>query len=267
MKQPTEKQDIKIKDLKVCYDHTVVIPSMNLSIPKDKITMIIGSNGCGKSTLLKTIARILKPSKGEIIINGTEIKNQAPKELAKKMAVLPQSPSVPSGLLVKELVAYGRFPYQSPLGGLKAHDLEVIDWAMKSTGIMELKDRFVESLSGGQRQRAWIAMALAQETEILILDEPTTYLDMSHQLEILQLLKKLNQENKTTIVIVLHELNNAAKFADHIIGMKKGKLVFEGAPKAVITKENLRILYEIEANLQMSENGEYPICTDFELLK
>ncbi len=267
MKQPTKKQDIEINGLKVCYDHTVVIPSMNLSIPKDKITMIIGSNGCGKSTLLKSIARIIKPSQGEIVINGTQIKRQAPRELAKKMAVLPQSPTVPSGLLVKELVAYGRFPYQSPFGGLKAHDLKVIDWAMESTGIMELKDRFVESLSGGQRQRAWIAMALAQETEILVLDEPTTYLDMSHQLEILQLLKKLNKENRTTIVIVLHELNNAAKFADHIIGMKEGGLVFEGTPKDVITTENLRVLYEIEAVLQLSEDGAYPICTDFELVK
>ncbi|MDD5934638.1 MAG: ABC transporter ATP-binding protein, partial [Clostridiales bacterium] len=138
---------------------------------------------------------------------------------------------------------------------------------MKSTGVYELRDRRVENLSGGQRQRVWIAMALAQETEILVLDEPTTYLDMAHQLEILQLLKKLNRDNQTTIVMVLHELNNACKFADHIIGLKKGSLVFEGTPKDVITKENLRKLYQIEATLKMSEDNSYPICMDFELVQ
>ncbi|MDD5937217.1 MAG: ABC transporter ATP-binding protein, partial [Clostridiales bacterium] len=170
------ESSIDVKELKVAYDQNVIIPSLNLSIPKGKITMIIGSNGCGKSTFLKTVARILKPSGGEIKINGASIKEQAPREIAKKMAVLPQSPQAPAGLLVKELVGYGRFPYLSPMGGLKEHDMEVIDWAMKSTGVYELRDRRVENLSGGQRQRVWIAMALAQETEILVLDEPTTYL-------------------------------------------------------------------------------------------
>lgn len=261
------ESSIDVKELKVAYDQNVIIPSLNLSIPKGKITMIIGSNGCGKSTFLKTVARILKPSGGEIKINGASIKEQAPREIAKKMAVLPQSPQAPAGLLVKELVGYGRFPYLSPMGGLKEHDMEVIDWAMKSTGVYELRDRRVENLSGGQRQRVWIAMALAQETEILVLDEPTTYLDMAHQLEILQLLKKLNRDNQTTIVMVLHELNNACKFADHIIGLKKGSLVFEGTPKDVITKENLRKLYQIEATLKMSEDNSYPICMDFELVQ
>ncbi len=261
------KSSIEVKNLKMAYDQNVIIPSLSLSIPKGKITMIIGANGCGKSTFLKAIARILKPASGEIRMNGALIKEQAPREIAKKMAVLPQSPTAPAGLLVKELVGYGRFPYLSPMGGLKEHDLEIIDWAMKSTGIYDLRERHVDSLSGGQRQRVWIAMALAQETEILLLDEPTTYLDMAHQLEILHLLKKLNREHNTTIVMVLHELNNACKFADHIIGLKEGNLVFEGKPKDVIIKENLEKLYHIQATLKMSEDNTYPICVDFELIQ
>ena len=181
------------------------------------------------------------------------------------MAVLPQSPQVPEGLLVKELVAYGRFPYQKPVGGLTEHDHQVIRWAMEATGILALKDRRADSLSGGQRQRAWIAMALAQQTGILVLDEPTTYLDMSHQLEILSLLKELNQKNQTTIVMVIHEINHASRFADHIIGMKEGQMVFEGTPADVITEQNLKTLYGIRAKLTLSKDGTYPICTEYEL--
>jgi iron complex transport system ATP-binding protein len=256
---------IEVKDLDVAYEQKYIIKNMNLEIPMGKITMIIGSNGCGKSTLLKTIARILTPRKGEIKLNGLSIKEQAPKEIAKKMAVLPQSPTVPSGLLVKELVAYGRFPYQSALGGLKQEDIDMVNWAMEVTGIAEFADRAVDSLSGGQRQRAWIAMALAQETEILVLDEPTTYLDMAHQLEILLLLQKLNREQNRTIVMVLHELNNATKFADYIVGVKEGDIVFKGKPLDVITKENLKTLYGIDAKLQVDEMNQYPICVDFDI--
>ncbi|MDB8541208.1 ABC transporter ATP-binding protein [Turicibacter sanguinis] len=256
---------IEVKDLDVAYEQKYIIKNMNLEIPKGKITMIIGSNGCGKSTLLKTIARIITPKKGEIKLDGVSLKAQAPKEIAKKMAVLPQSPIVPSGLLVKELVSYGRFPYQSAMGGLKEKDIEMVNWAMKVTGIAEFSERSVDSLSGGQRQRAWIAMALAQETEILVLDEPTTYLDMAHQLEILMLLQKLNKEENRTIVMVLHELNNATKFADYLIGVKEGEVVFRGKPLDVITNENLYTLYGIDVKLQLDETGQYPICVDFSI--
>ena len=256
---------IEVKDLDVAYEQKYIIKNMNLEIPMGKITMIIGSNGCGKSTLLKTIARILTPRKGEIKLNGISIKEQAPKDIAKKMAVLPQSPNVPSGLLVKELVSYGRFPYQSALGGLKQEDIDMVNWAMEVTGITAYADRAVDSLSGGQRQRAWIAMALAQETEILVLDEPTTYLDMAHQLEILLLLQKLNREQNRTIVMVLHELNNATKFADYIVGVKEGNVVFKGKPLDVITNENLYTLYGIDAKLQLDETNQYPICVDFDI--
>lgn len=256
---------IEVKDLDVAYEQKYIIKNMNLEIPMGKITMIIGSNGCGKSTLLKIIARILTPRKGEIKLNGLSIKEQAPKEIAKKMAVLPQSPTVPSGLLVKELVAYGRFPYQSALGGLKQEDMDMVNWAMEVTGIADFANRAVDSLSGGQRQRAWIAMALAQETDILVLDEPTTYLDMAHQLEILLLLQKLNREQNRTIVMVLHELNNATKFADYIVGVKEGNVVFKGKPLDVITQENLKTLYGIDAKLQVDETNQYPICVDFDI--
>ena len=258
---------IQVKDLTVAYEDKVIIENMNLSIPKGEISIIIGANGCGKSTLLKTIARILKPKKGNIFIHGKNVKESKPKALAREMAVLPQSPVCPDGLTVKELIAYGRFPHQKTMAGLSIHDNEMIEWAMKETGLTEFADRPVDSLSGGQRQRAWIAMTLAQETDLILLDEPTTYLDMSYQLEVLLLLQKLNREKKITIVIVLHELNNACRFANHIIGLKKGKVVCEGKPSDVITTKSLREIYGIDAVLQMSERGDYPICMEFELAR
>lgn len=258
---------IQTKDLQIGYEDEIIINKLNLKIPKGKVTMVIGSNGCGKSTLLKAVSRIIPSRHGEILLHGKSLRRQASKSIARKMAVLPQSPCVPTGLMVKELVAYGRFPYQRPMSGLNEHDLQMIDWAMHSTGVYELKEKMVESLSGGQRQRAWIAMALAQETEILVLDEPTTYLDMSHQIEILKLLKKLNRENNRTIIMVIHELNHASKFADHLIGMKKGNVIFEGKPVDVITKENLVQLYGINARLERSRTGNYPICVDYDTLE
>ncbi|MDO5294782.1 MAG: ABC transporter ATP-binding protein [bacterium] len=263
----SREQAVEVKDLQVGYDDNIIIENLNLTVPKGEITMIIGANGCGKSTLLKSIGRILTPKRGEVHVNGVEIKKQASKELAKQMAVLPQNPQVPSGLLVRELVAYGRAPYQKAFGGLSQEDYEMVDWAMKATGIHEFADRQIDALSGGQRQRAWIAMAIAQGTEILILDEPTTYLDMAHQLEILKLLQQINKDYKRTIIMVLHELNNATKFATHLIGMKKGSVVFEGKPKDVITKENLKTLYGIDATLMFDEALGYPICVDFDLVK
>lgn len=258
---------IKVKNLSVSYEDNLIIENMNLSIPKGEISIIIGSNGCGKSTLLKTISRINKPKSGEIYINNKNIKDVKEKDIAKEAAFLPQGPICPSGLTVRELVAYGRFPHQKLLGGLSKEDKKVINWAIDETGLSEYKDREVSSLSGGQRQRAWIAMVLAQETEIIMLDEPTTYLDMSYQLEVLEVLEKLNKEKNITIVIVLHELNNACRFAHNIIGLKKGKVVCMGKPKDVINKENLKEIYGIEANLEVSKNGKYPICTEYELLR
>lgn len=254
---------IKVDRLYVSYEQNSVIEDMSLTIPKGRITVIVGPNGCGKSTLLKTIARIIKPKDGTISVNDKDVRKQPSKEVARQVSVLPQSPKTPTGLLVKELVAYGRFPYQKPVGGLNEHDMEMIRWAVEETGLTEFVERTVDSLSGGQRQRAWIAMALAQDTEILLLDEPTTYLDMSYQLDILLLLQKLNREKKRTIVMVLHELNNACRFGEHIIGLKDGRIVFQGPPNQVITEENLYEIYGIRAQLQKSREGDYPVCVEY----
>lgn len=255
---------IQVTHLDVAYEQRTIINNLNLEFPKGKISIIIGSNGSGKSTLLKTVARIIKPKKGSIIINGKDVRKQTGKHVAKQVAVLPQNPIAPQGLLVKELVAYGRFPYQKAMGGLNEHDHAIIQWAIKETGLSGFQDCPIDNLSGGQRQRAWIAMALAQETEILLLDEPTTYLDISYQLEILQLLQQLNQKEKRTIVMVLHDLNLASRFADHIVGVKSGEVIFSGPPKDVINPQNLYQIYGIKAKMELNETGDYPICVEYD---
>lgn len=258
---------IRVENLSVSYEENLIIDGMNLSVPKGEISIIIGANGCGKSTLLKTIGRIIPPKKGDIFINGRNIKTQKEKQLAAQVAFLPQGPVCPPGITVRELIAFGRFPHQKMIGGLKSHDKDIIGWAMEETELGAYGNREIGSLSGGQRQRAWIAMTLAQETDIIMLDEPTTYLDMSYQLEVLEVLKRLNQKRNITIVIVLHELNNACRFANNIIGLKEGKIVCMGAPSQVITKESLKKIYGIEAKLQISDNKQYPICMEYELEK
>lgn len=257
---------ITTDSLNISYGSIDIVKDLNLKIPKGKITTIIGSNGCGKSTVLKTIARILTPKSGDIYINEKSIKEQSSKELAKTMAVLPQSPQAPNGLTVEELIGYGRFPHQKGFGKLKKEDKEVIQWALEATGLIEFRERDIEDLSGGQRQRAWIAMALAQQTDILILDEPTTYLDLAHQLEILNLLKELNEKQGTTIVMVIHELNNAARFADYMIGMKSGKIACEGTAYEVMTKENLKELFNIDAEIIQDPRNNKPVCVTYNML-
>lgn len=257
---------ISTKNLNISYGTVDIVKDLNLEIPKGKITTIIGSNGCGKSTILKTIARILQPKSGDIYINNKNIKGEKPKDIAKVMAVLPQSPTAPAGLTVEELIAYGRFPHQKGFGTLKKEDKDIITWALKSTGIEEFRERAIEDLSGGQRQRAWIAMALAQQTEILILDEPTTYLDLAHQLEVLKLLEKLNKEQGTTIVMVIHELNNAARFADHMIGVKQGEVVCQGSAFEVMTKDNLKKLFNIDAEIVNDPRNNRPVCITYDMI-
>lgn len=255
---------IEVQSITAGYGKHIILEDVSVRIPKGKVTMIIGPNGCGKSTLLKHIARIKRPGKGRILLEQKDMAKLSAKAIAKKMAILPQSPVAPSGLLVKELVSFGRFPYQKPMGPLQKEDMEIIERSMKQTGILAQKDALVETLSGGQRQRAWIALALAQNTDIIVLDEPTTYLDISYQLELLELLKQMNTDSGQTIIMVLHELNLACRYADHIIGMKQGKILFEGKPNDVITPEHLHDLYGIRVQLQKSKDGSYPICVDYE---
>lgn len=262
VKYMTDNIAISVKNLDVGYENNLIINDMNLDIPKGKISIIIGANGCGKSTLLKSMGRMIKPTGGEIYINDISIKKYKDKDLAKTMAILPQSPKCPDSITVKELVGFGRYPYQSAMCGMSKEDNSIVEDAIEKTELIEYKNRGVSTLSGGQRQRAWIAMTLAQNTDIILLDEPTTYLDMAYQLEVLTLLKKLNEENGTTIVMVLHELNLACKFADNIIGLKKGSVICQGRPADVITEECLRAIYGIDACLIKSEN-DYPICIDF----
>ncbi|SEN91120.1 iron complex transport system ATP-binding protein [Amphibacillus marinus] len=254
---------ISVEDVKVGYDDQLIIDSLSITIPKGQITTIIGPNGCGKSTLLKSIARILKTSGGSIYLDGKSISQTPTKEVAQKMAILPQSAEAPAGLTVRELVTYGRAPHQSRFGRLKQADLEAIDWALAETGLHELEDRAIDALSGGQRQRVWIAMALAQDTEVVILDEPTTYLDMSHQLDILQLLEKLNKNQKKTIVMVLHDLNHASRFSHHLIAMRNGALVTHGVPNDVMTAANLQYVFNINAMLAVCPFSQNPICLSY----
>ena len=230
---------------------------------KKGITLIVGGGYHGKSTLLKVISRILPAKRGEVRIDGMDIRKEKAEHIAKKVAVLPQTPTCPNAITVRELVSYGRFPYRKAIGGMSRHDIEQVDWALEKTGLTEISGRLVTELSGGQRQRSWIAMTLAQETEMILLDEPTTYLDMAYQLDVLQLLERMNREKQLTIMMVLHDLNEACRFADHIIGLKNGKVVCEGRPADVITRENIREIYGIDAKLVMSDGG-YPICMEFD---
>lgn len=254
-------------DLSIGYGEQLIVKDLSVQIPNQKITTIIGPNGCGKSTLLKAITRIISHQSGTVVLDGKNVSKENTKVLAKKMAILPQTPESASGLTVGELVSYGRFPYQTGFGRLSQKDYEVIDWAMKVTNTSTFKYLPVDSLSGGQRQRVWIAMALAQETEIIFLDEPTTYLDMAHQLEVLELLQRLNKEEKRTIVMVLHDLNQAARFADYIVALKDGQIVKAGPCEEVITKEVLRGVFNIDAEIGIDPRTGKPMCITYDLLK
>lgn len=254
-------------DLNIGYGERLIIKNLSITIPDHKITTIIGSNGCGKSTLLKAITRVISHQSGSILLDGKNISNENTKVLAKKIAILPQTPEGAAGLTVGELVSYGRFPYQKGFGRLTKKDFDVIDWALDVTGTADFKYRQVDSLSGGQRQRVWIAMALAQETEIIFLDEPTTYLDMAHQLEVLELLQTLNREQGRTIIMVLHDLNQAARFADYIIALKDGEIVKAGACEEVISREVLRDVFQIDAVIGTDPRTSKPMCITYNLLK
>lgn len=258
---------IVAKDIQVGYEDQIVINELSVQIPKGKITTIIGPNGCGKSTLLKTLARILKTRKGVVYLDKQILHETSSMEIARKMAILPQTAEAPAGLTVKELVTYGRFPHQSRFGRLKKGDLEAIDWAIEVIQLSALQDRSIEALSGGQRQKVWIAMALAQDTEVIILDEPTTYLDMSHQLDVLHLLEKLNQHHNKTIIMVLHDLNHASRFSHHLIAMRDGNIIISGHPTEVMTQQYLQKIFQIEPLLTICPFSNHPICLSYEKSK
>ncbi len=255
------------ENLRIAYGDQLIVDDLSVTIPDRKITAIIGANGCGKSTCLKGMTRLIPRQSGAVLLDGHDISSQKTKTLARKMAILPQTQEAANGLTAGELVSYGRFPYQNGLGRLTKADYAHISWAMAVTNTAQFRDRQVDSLSGGQRQRVWIAMALAQETDIIFLDEPTTYLDMAHQLEVLELLVKLNNDQGRTIIMVLHDLNQAARFADHLIAMKDGSVVKAGPADEVIEPAVLREVFGIDAVIGQDPRNGRPMCITYDLLK
>lgn len=228
---------LEARDVRLGYGEREIVPGLSVAVPPGRITVVVGPNACGKSTLLRAMARLLAPSAGAVLLDGRSIQEMATKEVASVLGILPQSPTAPEGITVSDLVGRGRYPHQGWFRRWSSEDDEAVARALLSTDVLELADRSVDELSGGQRQRVWIAMALAQRTDILLLDEPTTFLDASHQLDVLDLLTDLNHEQGVTMVAVLHDLNLACRYADHMIAMKAGRIVAEGRPVDIVTEE------------------------------
>ncbi|MGG0176979.1 MULTISPECIES: ABC transporter ATP-binding protein [Gottfriedia] len=222
------------ENITIKYDNRVISRNLSVQIPDGSFTVIVGPNGCGKSTLLRTLSNLLKPSEGQILLDGKAITSYKSKEVARKLGLLPQSSTAPDGITVANLIAHGRYPYQSLIRQWTDEDEAAVISAMELTNTSDLSHRYVDELSGGQRQRVWVAMVLAQQTPMLLLDEPTTYLDIAHQIELLELFKDLNQQGNT-LVAVLHDLNHAARYADNIIAMKDGQVIAQGDPREIIT--------------------------------
>ncbi|MBM6397108.1 ABC transporter ATP-binding protein [Brucella anthropi] len=247
------------RELTTGYGDSLVLDSLDLEVPSGKVTAIVGANACGKSTFLRTMSRLLAPRHGEVLLDGKSIHTLPSRQLAQTLGLLPQSPTAPEGILVADLVSRGRNPYHGVFSQWTRADDEAIATALEATKTTELADRPVDELSGGQRQRVWIAMALAQQTDILLLDEPTTFLDISHQIEVLDLLTDLNQKRGTTVVMVLHDLNLAARYADFLVAMANGRLYATGTPDDVLTEQNVREVFHLESRIMTDPTSGRPI--------
>ncbi|MET8567527.1 ABC transporter ATP-binding protein [Streptomyces sp. NPDC004783] len=234
-------------DLSLAYEDRTVVEGLDLEIPDNKVTIVVGPNACGKSTVLRALGRLLKPRRGAVLLDGAELTSLPAKQIARTIGVLPQSPTPPDGITVADLVARGRQPHQRWWQQWSEADEQAVSEALERTNTTALADRPVDELSGGQRQRVWIAMALAQDTELLLLDEPTTYLDIAHQVEVLELVRRLNRERGRTIVAVLHDLNQATRYADHLVAMKDGRIVAQGAPGEVVTAEMVQDVFGLSS--------------------
>lgn len=254
---------LQASDLTFGYDAQPIIENLNLKIPKGEITVFIGANGCGKSTLLRTLARLLKPDKGTVFLDSEKIASLPTKAISKRMSVLPQGAATPEGLTVEQLVKQGRYPHQSWLKQWSTEDERMVQDALAATNMIEFSGRSVDSLSGGQRQRAWIAMTLAQGTETLLLDEPTTYLDMAHQIEVLDLLFDLNEKEERTIVMVLHDINLACRYAHYIVALRNKTIFAHGRPEDIITTETLREVFQMECQIMRDPIFGTPLCIPF----
>ncbi len=245
----TASHRLAAESLSLAYGDRLVVDALDLEVPPGAVTAIVGANGCGKSTLLRALARLLPVRSGRVVLDGTDIRSRPSKEVARTLGLLPQSPVAPEGIAVADLVGRGRHPHQRALSRWSAKDYAVVADALAATGTADLADRAVDELSGGQRQRVWIAMALAQETDILLLDEPTTFLDVAHQVEVLDLLRDLNHDRGTTIVMVLHDMNMAARYADHLIALSGGRIVAAGEPADVLTPEMIREVFDLDCRV------------------
>jgi iron complex transport system ATP-binding protein len=262
MKHETAVALLTANELEVGYGNRPVIDALTVAIQPHTITALVGPNGSGKSTLLKTLARLMKPSSGVIYLNGKALTTLSTTTIARDLAILPQGPSAPAGLTVRELVEQGRFPHVGALRMLRQQDHQAIREALRLTGMSAFAHRPIEALSGGERQRAWIALALAQDTPLLLLDEPTTFLDIGHQLEVLELVRQLNRHQGKTIVLVLHDLNHAARYADRMIVMQKGVIVADGVPGTVLTPSLLHDVFKVHAHVTRDPQG-IPICLPY----
>ncbi len=246
--------------ISLAYDGLPILNHLNLVIPYGQITALVGPNGCGKSTLLRGLARLLKPRTGSVYLNGADIKRLSTLAVAQQLGILPQGPVAPEGLTVRDLVAQGRYPYQSWWQSWSADDERSVQTALLTTDLSEIANRRVDTLSGGQRQRAWIAMILAQDTKILLLDEPTTFLDLAHQVDVLELLWELNQTKGRTIVMVLHDLNQACRYADHLVALRNGEVMASGTPALVMTEEMVHQVFGLECRIVTDPIMGTPMC-------
>lgn len=243
----TPSHSLSARNLTLGYRDRHVVEGLDVEIPDGRITAIVGPNACGKSTLLRGLSRLLAPVSGEVLLDGTDIQSMSTRDVARVLSLLPQTPQAPDGITVADLVGRGRYPHQGWFRRWTGEDDAIVEAAMVATGVLPLASRNVEELSGGQRQRAWIAMTLAQRADILLLDEPTTYLDITHQIEVLDLLVDVNRESGTTVVMVLHDLDLACRYADHLVAMRDGRIVAEGAPADVVTSELVLEVFDLES--------------------
>jgi ferric hydroxamate transport system ATP-binding protein len=246
--------------LSISYGETPIVSDLSLQLRTGQITAFVGPNGSGKSTILRTLARLLDPSGGAVYLDGADIARTPTRQIAQKLAILPQEPDAPAGITVWDLIGYGRYPYQGFLGTFSREDYDAMEWALEVTNLVHFRDRAVDSLSGGERQRAWIAMSLAQQTDVLLLDEPTTFLDIRYQIDTLSLVRELNETQRLTVGWVLHDLNQAAAYSDYMMMLQQGSVVYEGIPEEIMTTKSIRDVFGVDVSVIPDPVSGCPTC-------